>query len=63
MFNNISFSLQGAVLSFLLACLIFFLLDKVADLFVKDPRANEVFKGILLIVCVVIAIIGAFIVG
>ena len=63
MFNNLSFSLQGAVLSFVLACAVYFILDKTVDFLVKEPKANETFKGILLIICLLIAIIGSFIVG
>ena len=53
-----SLDADNIVVRLLVAVLVFFLLDKAIDLFVKDPRANEIFKYILIVVCLAIVFIG-----
>ncbi len=51
-------TVSGTVASFLLAVLVYWLFALVIDAFVKDGRANEIFKIILLIFCVLLALGG-----
>ena len=48
----------GTIESFLFAVLVYFLFALVVDAFVKDPRSNEIFKVILVIICILIALGG-----
>jgi len=49
-------SINGTVSSFFLACLVFWLFEKGIDLIVSDPVTNKLFKVVLFILCVVIAL-------
>lgn len=49
----------GTLASFAVACLAYWLFDKVIDVLIKRPDANEIFHVILIIFCVVIALAGS----
>jgi CDP-diglyceride synthetase len=51
-------SVNGSIGSFLLAVLVYFLFGAVIDTLVTDAPANKLFKIILLVVCVLIALGG-----
>ncbi len=52
-------SINGTVGSFLLAVLVYWLFSIVIDTFITDANANKMFKIILLIVALVIALGGS----
>lgn len=52
-------SINGSIGSFLLAVLVYWLFTIVIDTFVAEPNANKLFKVILLIICLVIALGGS----
>lgn len=52
-------SINGTVGSFLLAVLVYWLFSVVIDTFISDPNANKLFKMVLLIICLVIALGGS----
>ena len=52
-------SINGTVGSFLLAVLVYWLFSIVIDTFITDANANKMFKIILLIVVLVIALGGS----
>lgn len=51
-------SINGVVIDLLIAVLLYYFGSVVIDAFVKDARANEIFKVVLLIVCIIIALGG-----
>lgn len=52
-------SINGTIASFLLAVLVYWLFSTVVATLIKDSKAQETFKIILLIICVVIALGGS----
>jgi CDP-diglyceride synthetase len=54
-----SLQINGSIGSFLLAVLVYFLFGAVIDTLVTDQPAQKIFKIILLVICVVIALAGS----
>jgi len=51
---------QSIVVRLLVAVLIYFLFNVVIDTAIKDANANQMFKIVLLIVCLAIVFVGGF---
>lgn len=51
-----TFTASGVLASFLLACLVWYLFKNAIDILVKDPKANEAFTFLLLVICIIIAL-------
>lgn len=48
------------LINLIIAVLVYFLFHAVIDTFVKDSKANEIFNIILLVLCVIYALFGSF---
>lgn len=55
-----SFDGSNILVRLLVACLAWYLFSVVIDTFVKDTRMNEVFKIILIFVCIAIVFVSGF---
>jgi hypothetical protein len=53
-------SINGTIGGFLLAVLVYFLFNAVIDTLITDANAAKLFKIILLIICIFIALGGSF---
>lgn len=55
-------SINGSVASFLLAVLVYFLLNVAVETWITEEPARKSFKMLLLVLCLFIAIAGAFLI-
>jgi len=55
-----TFTTGSIVVDLLIAVLVYFLFNIVINTFVEDPHANQIFKIILLFVCLAIVFIPGF---
>ncbi len=49
-------------LRFIIAVCFYFLLEKLIDVTVKDPSSNQIFKVVLLIVCLLFVFFGSLLI-